>query len=123
MASTWQGDLFKHGRRVPSQGRLAFRPVNSASRRNREARSLATWLLPVAALAVVLSLGLVAVRIHLTEVGYRLATMSDVIQQLEHERRELAQAVAVAEATEALEKAGRDLGMVPPTLAMEVPLR
>ena len=123
MASTRQGDLFKHGPSAHAQGRPAFRPVNSARRSREEARSFAGGVLPLAALAVAIALGFVWMRIQYTEIGYRLATMRQVVVQLENERRDLAMAVAAAEAPAQLEEAGRKLGMIPPTLVNEVPLR
>lgn len=123
MASAWQGDLFKPGPGSSAQGRLAFRPVNRARRRNEEARSIAAWLLPIAALAIVVALGFVSLRLRHTDIGYRLATLREVILHLENERRDLARLIAEAEATKPLEQAARDLGMVPPTLTGEAPLR
>ena len=123
MASTRQGDLFKHLPSAHAPGRPAFRPVNSARRSREEARSFAGGMLPLAVLAVAIALGFVWMRIQYTEIGYRLATMRQVVVQLENERRDLAMAVAAAEAPAQLEEAGRKLGMIPPTLVNEVPLR
>jgi hypothetical protein len=122
MASApWQGELFKHA--PGAQGRLAFRPVNSARRSREEARSVASGLLPLAALFIVIALGFVWMRIRYTEIAYRQATLREVVVQLESEHRDLASAVAAAESPAQLEQAARGLGMVPPTLVNERPLR
>lgn len=117
----WQGDLFKNT--SGTQGRLAFRPVNSARHSRDEARSLAGGLLPLALLFIVIALGFVWMRIRYTETAYRQATLREIVVQLENERRDLASAAAAAESPAQLEDAGRRLGMVPPTLVNERPLR
>jgi hypothetical protein len=117
----WQGDLFKHA--PGTQGRLAFRPVNSARRSRDEARSMVGGLLPVALLFMAIALGFVWMRIRYTETAYRQATLREVVVHLENERRDLAMSVAAAESPAQLEEAARRLGMVPPTLVNERPLR
>jgi hypothetical protein len=119
--SPWQGDLFKHG--PVAQGRLVFRPTNSARRSREEARSMAGGLLPFALLFLAIALGFVWMRIRSTEVAYRQATLREVIVQLENERRDLTMAVAAAESAAELEQAARRLGMMPPSLVNERPLR
>jgi len=117
-----QGDLFKHSN--GTQGRLAFRPVNSARRSRDEARSMARGLLlPLAAVFVVIALGFVWMRIRYTETAYRQATLREIVVQLENERRDLSMAVAAAESPAQLEQSARNLGMVPPTLINQRPLR
>lgn len=117
----WQGDLFKN---TPgAQGRLAFRPMNSARRSRQEARSMAGGLLPLAILFVAIALGFVWMRIRYTEIAYRQATLREVVIQLENERRDLAMMASAAEAPAQLEQSARRLGMVPPTLVNERPLR
>jgi hypothetical protein len=122
MATSRQGDLFRHPS-APAQARFTFRPVNSARRSRDEARSMAGGLLPLAIVLVAVALGLVWMRLRYTEIAYRLATLRQVIVGLEDDRRDLAVAVAAAEAPAELERAARDLGMVPPTVAAELPLR
>ena len=119
--SPWQGDLFKNA--PGTQGRLAFRPTNSARHSRDEARSLAGGLLPLALLFIGIALGFVWLRIRYTETAYRQATLREVVVQLENEKRDLAMAAAAAESPAELEQAARRLGMVPPTLVNERPLR
>jgi hypothetical protein len=123
MASSWHSDRSRHTPHAQAQGRLAFRPVNSARRSREDVRSAAGRLLPFAVLAVTVGLGFVWIRIRYTETAYRLATLRQVVVQLENERRDLAMAVAAAESPAQLERAARELGLVPPTLTTEVPLR
>lgn len=123
MAAQRQGDLFRYLPGSPSQGRLAFRTLNSARRSREEARSVAGGLLPFAVLFIALALGLVWMRLRYTEIAYQKATLRQVIMHLEEERRDLVSATAAAEAPAELERAARGLGMVPPRLAPEVPLR
>ena len=105
------------------QGRLALRPLNSARRSREEARSVAGSLLPFAVIFIFIALGFVWIRIRYTEVAYRQAMLRDVLVRLENEHRELITQVAATESQTELERAGHKLGMMPPTLDNEKPLR
>ena len=80
-------------------------------------------LLPLAVLFIAIALGFVWMRIRYTEIAYRQATLREIVEQLENERRDLAMTAAAAESPAQLEQSARALGMVPPTLINERPLK
>lgn len=108
-------------------GDSEYRPARG--RRARARRSPWLWLRvgpAIAAAVVLLACGLfhIWVRLQVTELGYGLTTIREIVTRLEHEQRELEAELAMLTAPQQLaEEAGRRLQMREPTTGQVVMMR
>ena len=100
-----------------------FRPANIASAKSSEVQALIAWLGFFVALAVLIALGHVWLRLKVVDLGYRLLVTRQLIEKLEQESHELTIDAATLEAPGRLEEVARArLGMTRPEKGQEAML-
>jgi cell division protein FtsL len=100
------------------------RPANINAATTSQLRALIAWLAVFVALAVVIGLGHVWLRLKVVELGYRLSATHQLIEKLELEGHELTLEAARLDAPGRLEEVARlRLGMTRPEKGQEVVLR
>ena len=100
-----------------------LRPANIASANSAELHALIAWLAALVALAVVIALGHVWLRLKVVDLGYGLSATRQAIEKLEREGHELTVEAASLDAPGRLEECARlRLGMTRPEKGAEAAL-
>jgi cell division protein FtsL len=114
LSSAWFQRLGRTRRTPAPAPRGAKRPGATATAPPPQVLRWSWPLAAGAAIAVAVALVLVFVRLQVVRTGYDLSTARDLVQQLEHERRELRLEIATITSPRRLEARARQLGLQPP---------